>query len=96
MKCAEHAQAASQYFTDILVLQDAMQLAQEQQNELAGISHWYTSTIQCLQQQASSLCEQLKEALLPFTAQSHVSMQVLRWLQLFKTALRSSMSVGCK
>lgn len=52
-----------------------MRLTHEQQMELAGVARWYTSSVQSLQQQAQGLCEQLKESLVPFAAQSHMSMQ---------------------
>ena len=48
----------------------------EQQCELAGIAHSYTSAMQSLQQSAQALCEQLKQTLLPFSAQSHISMRL--------------------
>ena len=58
------------------LLQEAMQLTPEQQQELAGIAHSYTSAVQGLQQGAQALCDQLKETLLPFSAQSHMSMRL--------------------
>ncbi len=57
-------------------MQDATKLSPTQEHNLAELSQWYTSAVQDLQQRAQDLCQQLKEALVPITTQSHMSMQV--------------------